>query len=689
MKQFFALFAFFAGLLPPVAHAETSVVLITIDTLRADRLEAYGYTQSKTPTITALSKEGITFENVIVQTPITLPSHASILTGTYPFYHGVQDVVGRLQGVPTIAEWFKKKGYQTAAFVGSSVLTSHWGLNAGFDVYDDRFPTQGLRQVDFDRLERHAEEVVARAADWLEKNVRPGGKPFFVWIHLYDPHDPYTPPEPFAAEFKERPYDGEIAYVDSALARFFDTLQRLKAYDPSLIVFTSDHGESLGEHKEAYHGYFVYESSLRVPLIFKLPKEQAQVRAGTRVSNQVRSIDIAPTLIHLLGEQPPATMQGESLLAVMTGKRPNVHLPAYAESHYPRIHFGWSPLFSYSTLDHKYIDAPLPELYDLKKDPVELNNIYEADKALAHRMKEELRALQQRFSAPTAARHISQAMDPETMERLKSLGYVAFSSGTAASSGKFLPDPKERIDTYNQLNGAILLSRQGRIRLAIGILNKVAQQEPEMPVVHFLLGMEYFTLKQYLKAAEEFTQTLRYNPESNVARFNLAQAQSQAGLSEKGQQTLNELLAQEPQHFGARHLLATILARKGRLQDAIAEELKALQVRPSFVEAHNNLGSYYFNLGEVDKAIQSYRKALEYAPENLLARINLSLAYLRQHRYDQALEQARIAAEQEPKYSLAHYYLGQAYLGKGMRQEAMAAFRRAKEIDPKLEIPTL
>lgn len=688
MKQF-AFFVLLVGLIASAARAETHVVFVTIDTLRADRLEPYGYTKGKTPTITSLSKEGITFENAIVQTPITLPSHASILTGAYPFYHRVQDVVGRLQGVPTITEWFKKKGYQTAAFVGSSVLNSHWGLNAGFDVYDDRFPTQGLRQVDFDRLERRAEEVIARASDWLEKNARPGGKPVFIWIHLYDPHDPYTPPEPFATEFKERPYDGEIAYVDSALAKLFDTLRRLNAYDQSLIVFTADHGESLGEHKESYHGYFVYESSLRVPLIFKLPKQQARVRAGTRVANQVRSVDIAPTMIHLLGEQPPGTMQGESLLAVMAGNRPNLHLPAYAESHYPRIHFGWSPLFSYSTLDYKYIDAPVPELYDLKKDAAELNNVYESNKALAHRMKEELRGLQQRFAVPAGTQKASEEMDPETMERLKSLGYVAFSSGSAGAGGKLLPDPKEKIETYNQLNRAILLSRQGRIRLAIGILDKVALQEPEMPVVHFLLGMEYFTLRQYLKAAEEFAQTIRYNPESNVARFNLARAQSQAGLSEKAQGTLTELLGQEPEHFAARHLLATILAKKGRLQEAIAEELKALQVRPSYVDAHNNLGSYYFSLGEVDNAIQSYRKALEYAPENLMARANLSLAYLKQGRYDQALEQARIAAEQEPKYSLAHYYLGQAYLGKGMKQEATAAFRKAKEIDPKLEIPTL
>lgn len=664
-----------------------SVVLITVDTLRADRLEAYGYAPARTPAITLLSTEGVTFENAIVQTPITLPSHATILTGTYPMYHRVQDVVGRLEGVPTLAEWFKGKNYVTGAFVGSSVLTSHWGLDRGFDTYDDYFPSQGLRQVDFDRLERKGEEVVDRTLNWLDKNGR--SKPFFLWIHLYDPHDPYTPPEPFASQFKDRPYDGEIAYVDWVLERFLSELKQRKLYDSTLIVFTSDHGESLGEHKEAYHGYFVYEASLRVPLIIKLPSGSAvgSIRKGTRIPNQVRSVDLAPTIVHLLGDRVPATMQGETLVAIMKGRRPGLHLPAYSESHYPRIHFGWSPLFSYSTLDHKYIEAPTAELYDLKKDPGELKNIYDGNQALAGRMREDLHALQRKFATNASQASGSEQLDPETMERLKSLGYIAFSAGSSDAGGKPRADPKEKIDTYNQLNSAILLSRQGRVRMSIALLERVARQEPEMPVVHFLLGMEYFSLGQYLKAVEQFMETIRYNPESNVARFNLARAQSQAGLTDRAELTLRDLIASEPRHFAALHLLATILAKKGRLEEAIGEAEKALKIRPSFVEAHNNLGSYFFSAGQLDRAIASYRKALEYDPANLMARTNLSLAYFKQGRYDQALEQARLAVEQEPRYALAHYYLGQAYLAKGMPEEARSAFGKARELDPKLQVP--
>jgi len=673
-------------------------VLITIDTLRADRLNAYGYERGRTPAISALAADGVLFENVIVQTPITLPSHTTLLTGTYPVYHGVQDVVGRLrEGVPTLAQWFKQRGYSTGAFVGSSVLSSVWGLSRGFDVYDDRFPNQGLRQVDFDRLERPAEEVVSAALEWLEKNR---ARPVFLWIHLYDPHDPYNPPAPFDTDFKDRPYDGEIAYTDAALARLFGALKKHQIYDKSLVVLTADHGESLGEHKEAYHGYYVYDASLRVPLIVKPAGGQAPGRKGTRVANQVRGIDIAPTIVQLLGEAVPSTMQGEALVAMMTGKRPNADLPAYAETLYPRIHFNWSPLFSYSTRDFKYIDAPIAELYDLRKDPGELTNIVSDNQVLANRMKEELRALQRRYvpRAVGQASRVGQAsslsaadnVDPETLERLKSLGYVGFSSGgSAAGAGKQLPDPKLKIAIYNQMNRAIELSRRGRIPMAITILEQVAQREPTMPVVHFLLGSEYLAQGQSLRAVEAFRETLRHNPGSNVARFNLARAYSQASLPDRAEQTAREVLDKEPRHFPARHLLATLLARRSKFQEAVTEELKALEVRPTFADGHGNLGSYYLSLGQLDRAVASYRKALEFAPGHLVAKINLSLAYLKLGQNELAIEQARGAIERDPRSALGHFYLGQAYLAKGQKEEARKAFVKAVELDPKLKPPAI
>ncbi len=670
------------------AKPPTNVVLVTVDTLRADHLRAYGYEAVKTPAINALAAEGVLFENVIVQTPITLPSHASILTGTYPFYHGLQDVVGRLrEGVPTLAEWFKEQGYATGAVVGSSVLLSQWGLARGFDFYEDNFPTQGIRQVDFSRVERPANRVVDLALRWLDGKR---DQPFFLWIHLYDPHDPYEPPEPFASEYRDQPYDGEIEFVDSELGRFFEALKQWGLYQDSLIVFTSDHGESLGEHKEKYHAYYIYDCALRIPLIFRVPSHlsRGQLSPGSRLPNQVRSVDIAPTVMQLLGKQVTEWIQGEGLVAMMAGKRPNINLEAYAETHYPRIHFGWSPLFSYSTPDQKYIEAPISELYDLKQDPGELQNIIEKESALANQLKNRMYELQKKYAPVNRGEDGGvEAVDADTIERLKALGYVAFSAGGVADSGLDLPDPKLKIDTYNRLNQAIELSRTGEREAAVSMLQEVAEKEPEMPIVHFMLGSEYFHLGLFLKAVEEFLQTLKYNPESNVARFSLARSYLRSGLINKAEGVVRELITLEPANYGARHILATILAKRGDYQGAIREELFVVEHRPSFGEALNNLGSYYLNLGENQQASEAYLQALRTAPNSVMVRVNLTLAFLNLKQYREAQEYAQTVTQLAPNFALGYFYLGQVYKGLGMGSESEAAFRKAKELNPKLNVP--
>jgi arylsulfatase A-like enzyme/Tfp pilus assembly protein PilF len=685
-------FLFCLTSLLPAAQEKPSVLLITVDTLRADRLESYGYDGGKTPTSSGLAREGILFENVLVQTPITLPSHATILTGTYPFYHGVQDVVGRLRSdIPTLAEWFKQRGYKTGAVVGSTVLLEQWGLARGFDFYEDSFPTQGIRQIDFSRVERPANKVVDIASQWISHNSR---EPFFLWVHVYDPHDPYVPPKPFQAEFKEQPYDGEVAFVESELERLMEHLKQQRVYDKTLIVYTSDHGESLGEHKERYHAYYLYDASLRIPLIFRLPMgiSKGRYKPGTRVANQVRSVDIAPTIVQLLGEPVPEWMQGEGLAGMMVGKRSIRDLPAYAETHYPRIHFGWSSLFSYSTPTHKFIEAPIPELYDLGNDPGELSNVFKDQTALANRLKTEMHELQLKYASRSNLLLDAEpegSADMETIERLKSLGYVAFSSGVGADSDEVLPDPKEKIDIYNRLNEAIDLSRKGESKAAVRIIQEVAEIEPKMPIVHFLLATEYFREGLFLKAAEQFQETIRYNPGSNVARLNLARCYLQSGLTSKAEDTLEELLESEPANSGARHLLATVLAKRKDYQGAVEQQKIVLEVRPNYVEGLNNLGSYYLNLGNDLQAAIAYERALQRAPDSVMIRTNLSLAYLRQRRFDDAIGQAEAAIELAPRAALAHYYAGQAYMGKGMRGEARSCFEKAKQLNPSLNIPGL
>ena len=669
-----------------VPQGRNPVILITIDTLRADRLSCYGYTKAKTLAIDSLATDGVLFENTYVQTPITLPSHASILTGTFPMYHKVQDVVGRLRdGIPTLAEILKQNGYAAGAFVGSTVLSSRWRLNRGFDVYDDRFVAQqGLRQVDFDRLERRADDVLAPALQWLDANAKAA---FFLWLHFYDPHDPYTPPPPFSEQFKDRPYDGEIAYVDAVLDKLFGRLKKLALYERSLIILTSDHGESLGEHKESFHGYFIYDATLKVPLIFKFPGSRFR---AARLPNRVRSVDIAPTILQQLSIAAPASMQGESLVAMAAGKRIGTDLPVYSETYYPKIHFNWSPLFSFQPGRHKYIEAPEAELYDTQEDRGELNNSMQTNQALAGRLKSDLLAYRARFTATDAKSDAAQQLDPETVARLKSLGYVAFTTSSARSEADAsLPDPKHKIGVYNMLNRGITLSRRGMPERAIDVFSQVVETEPSMPIVHFLLGMEHFERRWYLKAMEEFKLTLKYNPESNVAMFNLARSYLESGQTENAEAGFRYLLEKEPGHFGAHHYLALSFARRARYQEAIDEELKAASIRPDYLEAYNNLGSYYLNISEADKAIEAYQKAVSLNPDFLMARVNLALANMRKGSYDEAIQAAREVIQRDPRRPLAHFYLGQALLAKGMKQEARDAFQKAKELDPRLNVPAI
>ena len=669
------------------------VVLITIDTLRADRVGAYGYDKAETPAMDELSRQGVTFENAIVQTPITLPSHASIMTGTYPVYHGLQDVVGRLdENIPTLGEWFQGRGYASGAFVGASVLSANWGLDRGFDHYDDDFSRSSSAgsRIDFDRVERNAEAVVSRAIPWMEKQRN---RPFFLWIHLYDPHDPYQPPEPYASRFRQRPYDGEVAYTDAQIKRLFDSLRKLGLYDSSLIVLTADHGEMLGEHGEEHHAFFIYEASLRVPLIIKPPQGRVSSRelAGTRVTTQVRSVDIAATIAQVLGAGVPQWVQGEGLLARMLGRRADNHLPAYAETHYPRVHFGWSPLFSLSNQRHKYIDAPRPELYDLQQDPAELNNIIGDNQAMANRLKEELRSMQARYASRSgkASGDPSEGVDPETLQRLQSLGYVAFSSGTSGDQDDWggLADPKDKIGTYNRLNQAMRESRLGKVQNAIAILREVEKKEPEMPLVHFSLGLEFAKLKQHLLAIDQFKQTIRYNPGSDVARFNLIRAYKSAGLSDRAIETARQLLERDPKHYAARHLMAQMLGRSGRLKEAVEQEKEVVKQRPDFVDGHNNLGAYLYSSEKYQEAADSYRKALEIAPDHFDAMVNLALTELKLGAIDRALPLTRKAVQLRPRSGLAHYYLGLALRGSGMDSEAQQAFQNAQQLDPNLRVP--
>src|SRR4051794_28774116 len=347
-----------------------NVLVITVDTLRADHLRCYGYSAIETPALDALAQRGVLFENAVAQTPLTPPSHASIFTGQNPTVHNVRNTGGFVlqSSSHPLARILQEQGWDTAAFTGSAVLKKLFGFNNGFSVYDDEMPRPGKRNEFREDPERKASDTVDRAIAWLDN--RPSGKPFFLWVHLYDPHLPYQPPAEFAQKYKEHPYDGEIAYADQQLARLFDAVRKRSPDDKTVTAVLADHGESLGEHGEHTHGIFLYDSTLRIPFLMAGPG----IPARLRVKEQARTIDFLPTLLEAMGGRAPRDVEGVSLAPAFTGKSAATDV-SYAETLYPKMNMNWAELRAIRTNQWKYIRAPRPELYDLTADPGETKNV--------------------------------------------------------------------------------------------------------------------------------------------------------------------------------------------------------------------------------------------------------------------------------------------------------------------------
>src|SRR3954471_23334765 len=360
-----------AGLLPWVPAASAApepapnVVVITIDTLRADHLGCYGYKQIHTPAIDGLAGDSLRFERAYTSVPVTLPSHSALFTGTYPTFSGMHDFAANKlgPGQPTLASVLKEHGYTTAAVIGSAVLDSRFGLNRGFDFYYDHFDFNRLQESNLEEMERPGNLVADVTLDWLARNYQ---KKFFLWMHLYDPHYPYRPPAPYEAEYKDRPYDGEIAFADAQVGRLINFLKQKGLYKNTIIVLSGDHGESLGEHGEQTHGFFIYNSTLHVPLIIHTPGGVSGKNAATLVN----LADVMPTILEALKIPVPSQVQGQNLLKTVDAKGSEAR-NLYAETFLPRIHFNWSELRGVETDNYHFIDAPKPEFYDLSKDPGE------------------------------------------------------------------------------------------------------------------------------------------------------------------------------------------------------------------------------------------------------------------------------------------------------------------------------
>src|SRR6202167_3525850 len=441
------------------------VYLVTIDTLRADHVHCYGYNRIQTPAMDSLARDGVRFAQAFTPSPLTNTSHTSILTGLLPSVHGVTDFAMPLEKTyPTWAELLKQNGYQTAAFIGAVVLDSRTlapGLDRGFDYYDN-FPSDSGQGKHWGVVERRGDDVVHRAEAWMDAHPQ---KPRFVWVHLYDPHDPYEPPAPYSEIYKGRLYDGEIAYADSALGKLLSYLKRENRYREALIIVVGDHGEGLGEHGEQTHGIFLYDSTTHVPLLIKLPiigepTEPATTQEGKVVEAQVETTDILPTVLDLLSIPPPAAFGGRSLSGYFKETNESDRV-VFGETDYP-LSFGWAPLRAIREGGFKFIEAPRPELYDLVKDPAELTNEYEPWNATVKHLRTEL------ASSPMRPPHVSSSTgtaSSATLSQLRALGYLGpgdKKTSTNVPEFSSLPDPKDKIEEQNLLHSAMMSVDQGR-----------------------------------------------------------------------------------------------------------------------------------------------------------------------------------------------------------------------------------
>ncbi|PYT19827.1 MAG: sulfatase [Acidobacteria bacterium] len=467
---------------PPLSAQPQSrppIILISVDTLRADHLGCYGYRSVATPNIDRLASTGTLFSQVNAQTPLTLPSHASLFTSKYPSGTRVTDNGEQLApGAVTFAAQLKAMGYRTAAFIGGFALDHRFGLNKGFDYYDSPFDLRLSSGGDTGDLKRPANEVVQAASTWIAENA---SAPFFVFLHLYDLHTPYDLPRQLQLRFHGASYESELAYVDETLGTFWKFLSDRKLFDRSLLIFTSDHGEGLRDHGESTHGFFIYQSTMHVPLIVSWPRGSAKY--PERMDRPLELIQVAPTVLEFLGARVPLEMQGRPLLA-NAGRQPSGEdTPVYSESYYASRHFGCAPLRSIRVGKYKYIDAPKPELYDLSADSAEQCNLYAARTSLGTALRQKLRAL----SAAGKLAQEQPAVNSEALAALRSLGYLGAGSSESAVSGN---DPKDRLADFEAHNRAIILASSGKLAESNAMLEKLIQKLPDVPELRISLGIE-------------------------------------------------------------------------------------------------------------------------------------------------------------------------------------------------------
>ncbi|UCC39292.1 MAG: sulfatase-like hydrolase/transferase, partial [Candidatus Aminicenantes bacterium] len=549
---------------------ELNILLVTLDTTRADRIGCYGYEKAKTPNLDSLALNGVMFSNAYCQVPLTLPSHCSLLTGTYPFYHQVRNN-GFYYLTPsylTLAEILKERGFKTSAFVSSFTVDSRFGTDQGFDFYDDKF-TEAEVLKNF-RSERKADKVYASFSDWLDENFN---QKFFCWVHFFDPHVPYDPPSPFKEEFLERPYDGEIAYMDHYIGKMLEKLKEKNIDDNTLIVLVGDHGEAFGEKGEIDHGFFIYDVTLKVPLIFY---SQNSLPPGLVINARVRLIDIMPSILEMLEIPANKEIQGVSLLPYIKDRRKD-DLPSYIETYYPRENHGWSELIGLINGKWKYIHAPKPELYNLESDPQEEKNVISHETKVASAIRQELKETIQKLSSKIEAG--KKKLTREERERLRSLGYLG-SMLSEASSTKPLPDPKDKIGEYRLLLQGNEHETQRDFQKAIKYYEELLHLNPNAPGNYTRLALVYQKVKKTKEAIQLLEQGRERIPNSLIILAGLSFSYFRERRVKEALETCQLILKKDPAFFDILVLSGTIKWEKQKWAEALKYFKKAIEIEP-------------------------------------------------------------------------------------------------------------
>ncbi len=714
------------GALPAgVSRGHLNLVIVTLDTTRADRIGAYGARGVETPAIDALAREGVLFEQAVAVAPLTLPVHCTLFTGKFPPEHGVRDNGGFFLGPEqvTLVEVLKAKGYRTGDFVGAYVLDSKWGVDQGFDTYADDFDLGKTRVMSIASIQRPGNEVVDKALPWIEavKDV-----PFFAWVHLYDPHTPYRPPEPYATRYAQHPYNGEVAFADSQVGRIVGHLKALGLYDRTIVAVMGDHGESLGDHGEATHGFFIYSPVTHVPFVVRTP---FSLTASRRVADPVRSVDLMPTLLDLLGVETPAGVSGTSLVPLMTGTRREMGLDAYSESMYPLHHYGWSDLRALRAGRYKVIDAPRPELYDLERDPGERTNLFGERRAMAETMLAQLRRLESGFSKTEATLPASD-LDPEARARLAALGYVGSFVASASDPRTGRADPKDKIGLFNQLGRAMDLANDNDDEAAppspkmIALLEDVLEHDPQVIDAWFTLGTHYLRHGEPRKSLPYFQKALSLKPDYDLAVINLARAYRALGDHEaalagferylqidphdayvyyqvgelwldrgeaaRAEAAFRQALEIDPRVAAAKNALGVIALGRGDLPGAERLVREAIAAKPDVRLAHFNLALIAEKRGELAGAEREYLEELKQHPESYKAAFNLSLLYEQVGDREGQIEALKQSIVSNPRFAEGHFYLAKAYLDAGSNfDEAIRVARKGLELGPRSEYAAL